>query len=107
MTPRLRQAPLAPAVLDEAATMIRVLGHPVRLRIVEALEHGERTVTYLQEQLGAPQAIVSQQLSKMKAGGLLRCRREGTSVWYAVADDRVLRVLDCLRTCDLPAKRGR
>ncbi len=88
---------LEPRGLIEAAAMIRVLGHPIRLRIVECLEAGEQTVSALQARLRVPQAIVSQQLAKMRAGGIVRCRREGSSVWYRVADERVLRVLDCLR----------
>ncbi len=95
-------APLDPRLLEETAAMIRVLGHPVRLRIVECLEDGEQTVTALQDALGARQAIVSQQLARMRAGGIVQCRREGANVWYRVADTRVLRVLDCLRHCDTP-----
>jgi len=95
------------ALLDEAANMIRVLGHPMRLRIVACLELGERTVGSLQEALGVPQAIVSQQLAKMKAANILKCRREGTNVWYAVADPRMIRMLECIRHCETPGRRGR
>jgi len=103
----LRQAPLDPRVLAEAAEMVRVLGHPVRLRIVELLEGGEQTVTQLQESLDAPQALVSQQLARMRAAGIVTGRRSGANVWYSIADARVVRMLDCLRHCDLPASRGR
>jgi ArsR family transcriptional regulator len=98
-----RRAPLDPAALAEAADMIRVLGHPVRLRIVECLEPRERTVSELVGTLRVPQAIVSQQLARMRAAGIVRCRREGTSRFYHVADERVLRMLDCLRHCNVPA----
>jgi DNA-binding transcriptional ArsR family regulator len=89
--------PLHPDVIVQAAEMIRALGHPVRLRIVEALERGERCVSELQDTVGAPQAIVSQQLARMRAAGIVSCRRDGSNVRYAIADARVLRVLDCLR----------
>ena len=105
-TDYLRQAPLDPRVLTEAAEMVRVLGHPVRLRIVELLEAGEQTVTQLQEGLEAPQALVSQQLARMRAAGIVAGRRVGSNVWYAIADARVVRMLDCLRHCDLPAGTG-
>jgi ArsR family transcriptional regulator len=98
---------LDPRQIAEAAHMIRVLGHPVRLRIVEALEHGERCVSELQEELGAPQAVVSQQLARMKGAGIVRCRRDGINVRYTINDDRVLRVLDCMRQCDVPVRRAR
>lgn len=87
----------------QAAEMIRALGHPVRLRIVEALERGERCVSDLQDALDAPQAIVSQQLARMRAAGIVSCRRDGSNVRYAIADARVLRVLECLR--NQPATR--
>jgi DNA-binding transcriptional ArsR family regulator len=87
-------------MLDEAAEVIRVLGHPVRLRIVECLEGGERTVSDLQQRLRAPQAIVSQQLAKMRAAGMVACRREGSSKYYRVVDERVVRMLNCLRNCE-------
>jgi ArsR family transcriptional regulator len=100
MATTLRQAPLDPAVLAEAAEMVRVLGHPVRLRIVELLEPGEQTVTQLQASLDAPQALVSQQLARMRAAGIVAGRRSGSNVWYAIADPRVVRMLDCLRHCE-------
>lgn len=107
MRVRLRRAPLDPRVLADAAEMIRVLGHPVRLRIVELLEGGDRTVTEIQESLGVPQAAVSQQLARMRAAAIVRGRRDGANVWYGIADGRVIRMLDCLQQCDLPAARGR
>jgi len=108
MTPE-RQIVLDAAEIGRTAEMIRVLGHPVRLRLVEALERGERCVSELQEAVGAPQAIVSQQLAKMRAAGIVTSRRDGANVRYAVADARVLRVLDCLRHCEprTPRAAGR
>jgi len=103
----LRQAPLDPGVLAEAAEMVRVLGHPVRLRIVELLESGEQTVTQLRESLDAPQALVSQQLARMRAAGIVAGRRSGANVWYAITDPRVVRMLDCLRHCDSRSGQSR
>jgi DNA-binding transcriptional ArsR family regulator len=57
--------------------------------------------------LGAPQAAMSQQLSRMRAAGIVRGRREGVHVRYAIADQRVVQMLNCLRHCDLPAARNR
>jgi len=101
MVSDLRPAPLDHLLLEEAAEMIRVLGHPVRLRIVECLEDVEQTVSQLVAELQAPQAIVSQQLAKMRGAGIVACRREGNNVWYRVADDRVVRMLGCLRNCSV------
>jgi len=106
MSTSLRQAPLDPAVLAEAAEMVRVLGHPVRLRIVELLEAGEQTVTQLRESLDAPQALVSQQLARMRGAGIVAGKRVGSNVWYAITDERVVRMLDCLRHCDTTSARS-
>ena len=106
MTTALRQAPLDTRILAEAAEMVRVLGHTVRMRIVELLESGEQTVTQLQESLDAPQALVSQQLARMRAAGIVAGRRSGSNVWYAISDPRVVRMLDCLRHCDTATGLG-
>ena len=100
MNSQAKYATLDAAALAEAAEMIRVLGHPVRLRIVECLEDGERSVSELQRELETPQAIVSQQLARMRAAGIVACRREGSSKYYRVTDERVVRMLNCLRSCD-------
>jgi ArsR family transcriptional regulator len=102
-----RRGSLDAPQIAEAAQMIRVLGHPVRLRIVEVLQKGERCVSEIQRELAAPQAVVSQQLARMRAAGIVRCRRDGVNVRYSINDDRVLRMLDCLRHCEVPARRPR
>jgi DNA-binding transcriptional ArsR family regulator len=107
MVNSLRPAPLDHRLLEEAAEMIRVLGHPVRLRIVECLEGSERIVSELVGDLKVPQAIVSQQLAKMRSAGIVACRREGNNVWYRVADDRVVRMLGCLRNCNVAGETPR
>jgi ArsR family transcriptional regulator len=106
MVATLRRAPLDPRVLEGAAEMIRALGHPIRLRILECLEEGQKCPSELVEALDQPQALVSQQLARMRAAGIVRARRDGPHVWYSVADERVLRMLDCLRHSDR-APRGR
>ena len=93
-----RRPSLDPHVVASAADMIRVLGHPVRLRIVEALERGECCVSELQDTVGQSQATVSQQLARMRAAGIVTCRRDGPNMRYTVADRRVLRILDCIRS---------
>ncbi len=107
MMTTLQRAPLDPRVLADAAEMIRVLGHPVRLRIVECLEDGERTVSELQESLASTQAAVSQQLARMRSAGIVRGRRDGVNVWYSIADERVVQMLDCLRHCHVEVGRRR
>lgn len=82
--------------LAAAASMLRALGHPVRMRLVQALAGGQRCVSELQHALDLPQAVVSQQLAKMRAAGIVTCRRDGANVRYAVADERAVRLLACV-----------
>ncbi len=90
-----------PATLERAARVIRVLGHPLRLRILEALEPGERNVAEIQEEIVASQAVISQQLGILRAHGIVEPRRDGTRVYYRIIEPKVSRILDCIRECDL------
>lgn len=92
----MREIPLDAGELLRVANMIRALGHPLRLRLVGALQRGECCVSDLQETLGLPQAVVSQQLAKLRAAGIVTCRRDGVNVRYVVAEPRVVAILKCL-----------
>ena len=83
--------------LEQAAGVLKALGHPYRLRIVELLERGEMTVSALQQALGAHQSHTSQQLGRMKALGVVRSRRDGNQMHYSIANPAVLKVIHCLR----------
>lgn len=90
------------AILARASRVIRVVGHPLRLRLLELLEGGERNVTELVREAAVSQAIVSQQLRILRAEGVVGARREGTRVYYWITEPKVSRILDCIRECDLP-----
>lgn len=83
--------------LHRAAAVLRCLGHPLRLRLLEALESGEQTVTELQEYTGAPQPMVSQHLMVLKAHGVVDLRRAGPFAYYWIIEPKVKSVLDCIR----------
>ena len=90
-----------PAALAKAADVIKVVGHPDRLRILEFLEEGEKAVGEIQECLDLPQAIVSQHLAKMRGWDIVESRRDGIHVYYHIIEPKVTHILDCIRTCDL------
>lgn len=90
-----------PELLTRAARTIRVLGHPDRLKIVEVLERGDATVTEIQEKVELRQAIVSQHLARLRAHGIVDCRRDGQHVIYSIVEPKVEHILRCIRTCDL------
>jgi ArsR family transcriptional regulator len=76
-----------PDQIDNVAHRFRLLGEPVRLRLLNLLhEHGEMTVGDLVDATGQRQANVSKHLSRMAEAGLLARRREGVYVHYAVSD---------------------
>lgn len=76
------------------AEFFRAMAHPARIRILEVLsEKGEHSVQELQQRLAVDQPIVSQQLAKLRAHGVVAGRKEGTTVFYALADPRIADLL--------------
>ncbi len=71
----------------------RVLAHPTRIRILEQLVQGERTVQDLQGALTLDQPIVSQQLSVLRTRNVVTVRREGSQAHYALASPLIADVL--------------
>jgi ArsR family transcriptional regulator len=75
------------------AELFRVLGHPVRIRILELLLDGERTVGDLQAALSLDSSGTSQHLTALRQQGVLESHRAGTSVFYRIRDPRVSQLL--------------
>ena len=71
----------------------RVLAHPTRIRLLEELVQGERTVQDLQAGLSLDQPLVSQHLALLRGRGVVVARREGTQAYYALASPLVADVL--------------
>ncbi|HMA38797.1 MAG TPA: metalloregulator ArsR/SmtB family transcription factor [Gemmatimonadales bacterium] len=89
-----------PTVLARAADIIKLLGHPERLKIVEVLERGEASVSEIREAVRLPQAIVSQHLARLRGANVVAARRDGVHVLYRVIEPKVHHVLTCIRECD-------
>ena len=90
---------LDPMLLGRAASVIKCLGHPLRLQLLDAMEQGEATVTELQACTGASQAMVSQQLATLRGHGVVTARRDGPFVRYSIAEPKVHHILACIRGC--------
>lgn len=89
---------LTEGAVEDTALVLRCLGHPLRLRILDVLDQdGECTVTQIYEALGVEQAVASQHLTTMWDKGILSRRKNGVHVYYGIADDRALKVLACVR----------
>jgi ArsR family transcriptional regulator len=87
----------APAISEMKAELFRALGHPMRVRILERLVDGERSVSELQALLGIDVGGISAHLATLRKQSLVEARRDGTSVFYRVKDPRVLQLLDLTR----------
>ncbi|MCA9726525.1 MAG: metalloregulator ArsR/SmtB family transcription factor [Candidatus Eisenbacteria bacterium] len=79
----------SPSTLDRIAQRFRLLGDPVRLRLLHALADGERSVGDLVEAAETGQANVSKHLALMLREGLVERRKQGLQVFYKVADPEV------------------
>lgn len=87
----------APSLQVFKAEFFKALAHPVRIRILEILLTGDRSVHELQAALGVDQSAVSQQLAVLRGKHVVGARKEGTTVRYAVRDAAVGELLDVAR----------
>ncbi len=78
---------------NDAANFLKALGHDGRLMILCHLMHGPKSVTELENLLSARQAVVSQQLARLRLEGLVSARREGQAIFYSILDPKVSEVL--------------
>jgi ArsR family transcriptional regulator, virulence genes transcriptional regulator len=73
-----------------AANIARALADPKRLCVVERLASGEQSVSELSREVGCQVPNMSQHLAVLRSAGLVASRREGSTVFYRLVDDRVL-----------------
>src|SRR6516162_9779204 len=79
------------------ARFFKALAHPARIRILEILVNGDRTVYELQEALTLEQASVSQQLAVLRNQGIVNAEKEGLTVRYSLRDPLVGQLLEVAR----------
>ena len=110
----IRKRPMMPNRMDtyrKRARIIKAMGHPSRLMMLEALANGERCVCDLREMVGADFSTVSKHLSLMKKAGLVLDRKEGLKVHYRLRVPCVLDFMGCveavLKAGEKPACCGR
>ena len=82
--------PLPNDLAELIARRFRVIGEPMRIRLLDLLRDGEATVTELTEALGASQQNVSKHLALLQHAGIVERRRDGNYSYYRIADDSVL-----------------
>jgi DNA-binding transcriptional ArsR family regulator len=89
--------PLPEPLVEVIARRFRVLGEPMRIRLLDSLRDGAATVQELQDATGASQQNVSKHLGVLLREGLVSRSREGNFARYAIADEMVFRL--CEEVC--------
>ena len=89
--------PLPEDLAELIARRFRALGDPLRVRILDLLREHEQSVTTIADRLGAGQQNVSKHLAVLVDSGMLARRKQGTSVYYRIADEGVFAL--CEQVC--------
>ena len=77
----------------DIADFFKVFGEPTRLKILYMLEAGEASVNAISSALGISQSVTSQHLKLLRVARLVRWRKDGKNVIYALNDDHIARIL--------------
>lgn len=88
--------------LDEELELLHericpALSHPLRMKILYVLNEKAMNVGELTVEMGIPQSSVSRHLRVLRERGLVRAERQGTTIWYALAEPELATVIDILR----------
>jgi ArsR family transcriptional regulator len=81
-------------VYQVKAEFFKTLGHPARIRVLELLRDGERTVGELLLEVGLEQSHLSQQLAVLRRANVIRSHKDGARVLYTVVDPRIFHLLE-------------
>jgi len=86
--------PLPAPLVELIAQRFRVLGEPMRIKLLDRLREAPATVGQLTVELGSSQQNVSKHLAVLHAAGVVSREKDGTSVRYAIADDTIFEICD-------------
>ena len=90
---RVRETLLPAGTVASVADVFKVLGDPTRVRLLDALTHGERCVCDLAALVSLSESAVSHQLRLLRAARLVRVRRAGRMAFYSLDDHHVIGLL--------------
>lgn len=79
-----------------SATILKAMGHPVRLQILDILRQGETCVCHIERVIGKRQAYVSQQLMILRDAKLVETRKDGLQVHYRISNRQIFEILEIL-----------
>ncbi len=83
-------------MIELKAEVLKALGHPTRLTIVEMLAEGEKCVCEINEHIGADSSTISKHLSLLKKAGILSDRKQGLNVYYKLEVPCVMKFIGCI-----------
>jgi len=87
--------------LEEVASKLRAVAHPMRVAIISMLDKNKQmNVTEIYKALDIEQATASHHLNILKTKGVLRSRREGKQTYYSIKQDSIIRIVDCVSRCE-------
>ena len=86
--------PLPEPLIELVAQRFRVLGEPMRIKLLDRLRDGDATVGELQEDLGASQQNVSKHLGVLHAAGMVSRTKDGNHTRYSISDPTVFELCD-------------
>jgi DNA-binding transcriptional ArsR family regulator len=86
--------PLPEPLIELIAQRFRVLGEPMRIKLLDRLREADATVSELQDALAASQQNVSKHLAILHAAGMVSRTKQGTSTLYAISDPSVFELCD-------------
>lgn len=84
------------ALAEAAGELLKVYAQPQRLMILSCLLEGERMVSEIDSATGIGQPALSQQLAELRRKELVRTRRQGTQIFYTLADEKVELCVRCM-----------
>jgi len=84
---------------EHIVRILKAMGHPIRLQIVAILADEDTHVGAMAERIGAPQAVISQQLGILRMRGLVSRRRESGRAVYTLAEPRLRDLVTCMEGC--------
>lgn len=86
--------------LEQAASMLKAIAHPMRIAIINFLEDGKHlTVTEIHELLKIEQSTTSHHLGILKDKGVLASKREGKNTYYYLKHENLSNIVDCVSKC--------
>ncbi len=84
-------------ILQLHADLCKMLSNPTRLKILENLREDEKMVSELVEEVGVRQANLSQHLAELRKRNLVKSRKDGTNVYYKIANPKIIQACDLVR----------